>query len=49
MRIVYIVADRGIPVMGTKGASIHIQQIVRGFTSGVSDVFSKATERNALW
>lgn len=29
MHIVYVVADQGIPVNGAKGASIHVQQIVR--------------------
>ncbi|MCP5184580.1 MAG: glycosyltransferase family 4 protein [Pseudomonadales bacterium] len=28
MHIVYVVADRGIPVYGSKGASVHVQQIV---------------------
>jgi glycosyltransferase involved in cell wall biosynthesis len=31
MRIAYICADPGIPVFGTKGASIHVQEVVRGF------------------
>lgn len=31
MRIVYICADRGIPVYGDKGASVHIQEMVRAF------------------
>ena len=31
MRIVYVSADRGIPVFGEKGASIHIQEMLRAF------------------
>ena len=31
MRIVYVTADRGIPVFGAKGASIHIQEMMRAF------------------
>ena len=31
MRIVYVSADRGIPVFGEKGASIHIQEMIRAF------------------
>ena len=31
MRIAYVCADVGIPVFGTKGASIHVQEIVRQF------------------
>lgn len=33
MHIVYISADQGIPVFGCKGASIHIQEMVRAFMS----------------
>ena len=29
MRIAYISVDPGIPVFGTKGASVHIQEVVR--------------------
>lgn len=31
MRIAYVTADRGIPVFGEKGASIHIQEMTRAF------------------
>lgn len=31
MRIAYVTADRGIPVFGAKGASIHIQEMMRAF------------------
>jgi len=29
MRIAYVTVDPGIPVFGTKGASVHIQEVVR--------------------
>lgn len=31
MRIAYVSVDPGIPVFGTKGASVHIQEVVREF------------------
>lgn len=31
MRIAYVVADRGIPVFGAKGASIHVREMVGAF------------------
>ncbi|WP_150538797.1 glycosyltransferase family 4 protein [Actinobacillus vicugnae] len=30
MRIAYICADPGIPVFGTKGASVHVQEVIKG-------------------
>lgn len=30
-RIAYVCADAGVPVFGTKGASVHVQEIVRAF------------------
>jgi glycosyltransferase involved in cell wall biosynthesis len=32
MRIAYVSADRGIPVFGRKGCSIHVQEILRAWT-----------------
>ncbi|WP_413452356.1 glycosyltransferase family 4 protein [Georgenia phoenicis] len=29
MRVAYVCADPGIPVFGTKGASVHVQEVVR--------------------
>ncbi len=29
MRIAYICMDPGIPVFGTKGASVHVQEVIR--------------------
>lgn len=31
MRIAYVLADRGIPVFGSKGASVHVCEIVNAF------------------
>ena len=38
MRIVYICADPGIPVFGPKGASVHIQDVVRELVRRGHDV-----------
>ena len=31
MKIAYICADRGVPVFGQKGCSIHVQEVIRSF------------------
>ena len=31
MRVAYVCADPGVPVWGSKGCSIHVQEIVRPF------------------
>lgn len=31
LRIAYVCADPGVPVFGTKGASVHVQEIIRAF------------------
>lgn len=38
MRIAYICADAGVPVFGTKGCSVHIQEIVKQFLRIESEV-----------
>lgn len=38
MRIAYVSTDPGIPVFGTKGASIHVQEILRAFLRRGADV-----------
>lgn len=38
MRIAYICADPGVPVFGTKGCSIHVQEIVRALSRLGHDV-----------
>lgn len=43
--IAYLCADPGIPVFGTKGASVHVQEIVRAFRARGDDVTVYATRR----
>ncbi|MFW5469281.1 glycosyltransferase family 4 protein [Knoellia sp. CPCC 206435] len=31
MRVAYLSADPGVPVFGTKGASVHVQEVLRAF------------------
>ncbi|MEZ6129239.1 MAG: glycosyltransferase family 4 protein [Planctomycetaceae bacterium] len=31
MKVAYVCADAGVPIFGTKGCSIHVQEIVRAF------------------
>lgn len=38
MRLAYVSTDPGIPVFGCKGASIHIQEMVRAFQARGADV-----------
>lgn len=38
MRIAYVSADHGIPVFGSKGASIHVREMIGGFVAGGHDV-----------
>ena len=38
MRIAYICCDPGIPVFGTKGASVHIQEVVRELRAACHEV-----------
>lgn len=45
MRIAYVSADRGIPVFGEKGASIHIQEMMRAFASLGHEVRGLASRR----
>ena len=33
MRVAYICTDPGIPVFGTKGASVHVQEVVKAMLS----------------
>ncbi|MFK5635281.1 glycosyltransferase family 4 protein [Ornithinimicrobium sp. LYQ103] len=37
-RVAYVCADPGIPVFGTKGASVHIQEVVRAWRARGADV-----------
>lgn len=47
MRVAYIVADPGVPVFGTKGASVHVQEIVRAFRTRGAEVTVYATRRGS--
>lgn len=37
MRIAYVCADPGIPVFGTKGASVHVQEVLRGLRRAAAE------------
>ena len=43
MRIAYVSVDPGIPVFGTKGASVHVQEVVRVFRAAGHEVEVFAT------
>lgn len=38
MRIAYLSADYGVPVLGGKGSSVHVQQLISGFAADGHDV-----------
>jgi len=38
MRVAYICADPGVPVFGTKGSSVHVQEIVRAWRAAGAKV-----------
>lgn len=38
MRVAYICADPGIPVFGTKGASVHVQEVIKGMLQRGAEV-----------
>ena len=38
MRLAYVCADRGVPVFGKKGCSVHVQEVVRSLLSRGVDV-----------
>lgn len=42
-RIAYICADPGVPVFGGKGASVHVQEVLRGFVDAGAEVELFAT------
>jgi len=46
MRLAYICMDSGVPVLGRKGGSIHVQEVIRGLgRAGVEvDLFATRTE-----
>lgn len=49
MRVAYVCADAGVPVFGSKGASVHVQSILRAFLRrGDSvDLYAARTGREA--
>lgn len=47
MNIAYVCIDPGIPVFGTKGASVHIQEVVREFRRRGHSVRVYATRRGS--
>ncbi len=38
MRIAYLSADYGVPVLGGKGSSVHVQQLISGFAADGNEV-----------
>ncbi|MBE6481339.1 MAG: glycosyltransferase family 4 protein [Actinomyces ruminicola] len=48
MRIAYICADPGVPVFGSKGASVHIQEVVRALRRAGHHVTVYAVRRGNL-
>lgn len=47
MRIAYVCVDPGIPVFGTKGASVHIQELVREYRMRGDEVTVYALRRGS--
>ncbi|WP_296807405.1 glycosyltransferase family 4 protein [Thiocapsa sp.] len=47
MRIAYVCTDPGVPVFGSKGSSIHVQEVVRGFARTGAEVTLFATRLGA--
>ena len=45
MRVAYICADPGVPVFGTKGSSVHVQEIVRAWRRAGAEVTVYCTRR----
>ncbi|MEX5234259.1 glycosyltransferase family 4 protein [Kocuria arenosa] len=43
MRLAYVCADPGVPVFGTKGASVHVQEILRAWRARGAEVSLYAT------
>lgn len=47
MRVAYVCADPGVPVFGTKGASVHVQEILRAWRARGAEVRLYATRIGA--
>jgi glycosyltransferase involved in cell wall biosynthesis len=46
MRVAYVCADRGVPVFGHKGCSVHVQEVIRALTGRGArvEVFARRCE-----
>ena len=44
-RVAYVCADAGVPVFGTKGSSVHVQEIIRAWRGSGADVTVYCTRR----
>lgn len=50
MKILYVCADPGIPVLGRKGASVHVRQLVAAFSRAEHQVvLAAATRTKSPW
>ena len=50
MRILYLCADHGVPILGTKGAAIHARELVAAFVrAGHSVIVAAATKAKSPW
>jgi glycosyltransferase involved in cell wall biosynthesis len=49
MRVAYVNADPGVPAFGTKGSSIHVQEVIRAMLMAGADVelFTRRVDNNA--
>ena len=47
MRIAYLSADYGVPVLGGKGSSVHVQQLIAGFAADGHEVVLFCARRGA--
>ncbi|MFQ5528988.1 MAG: glycosyltransferase family 4 protein [Gemmatimonadota bacterium] len=45
MRIAYVCADRGVPIFGTKGCSVHVQESVRALVEAGAEITVFAARR----
>ena len=48
MRVSYVCIDPGVPVFGAKGASVHVQEVVRALRRAGHEVVVHATRRGDL-
>jgi glycosyltransferase involved in cell wall biosynthesis len=49
MRVAYVNADPGVPAFGTKGSSIHVQEVIRAMLAAGADVelFTRRADHSA--